>query len=163
MVSQHSGFVQLAVDAYGLEKVNNMIGYTEWSETRPVVTVEYSPNGTYFLPKTGNTAREEAARQFLEFITGEAYGEYVREAGIIPTLAGFDIPESIPQPMVQIQDAILRHGSTVPIWSLLPGITDLVTYPGQLIAGDLTPQTAVDLLQRQAEQGAVAAGLPSWP
>ncbi len=163
MVSLHSGFVQLAVDAYGLETVNNTIGYTEWSETRPVVTVEYSPNGTYFMPKTGNDAREEAARKFMQFITGEAYGDYVRQAGIIPTLAGFDIPESIPEPMVEIQNAILRHGSTVPIWSLLPGITDLVTYPGQLIAGDLTPQSAVDLLQRQAEQGAVAAGLPSWP
>lgn len=163
MVSLHSGFVQLAVDEYGLERVNETIGFTEWSETRPVVTVEYSPNGTYFLPKTGNAAREEAARKFMEFITGAAYGDYVKEAGIIPTLAGFEIPASIPGPMVEIQNAILQHGSTVPIWSLLPGITDLVTYPGQLIAGDLTPQSAVDLLQRQAEQGAVAAGLPSWP
>ena len=163
MVSMHSGFVQLAVDEYGLERVNETIGFTEWSETRPVVTVEYSPNGTYFLPNTGNAAREEAARMFMEFITGEAYGDYVKEAGIIPTLAGFEIPASIPGPMVEIQNAILQHGSTVPIWSLLPGITDLVTYPGQLISGDLTPQSAVDLLQRQAEQGAVAAGLPSWP
>ncbi len=163
MVSLHSGFVQLLVDASDRATVNKTIGYTAWSETRPVVTVEYSPNGTYYLPKTGNPAREAAALEFMEFITGSAYGDYVKEAGIIPTISGFTTPESIPGPMLEIQDAIAQHGSTVPIWSLLPGITDLVTYPGQLINGDLTPEAAVALLQKQAEQGAEAAGLPAWP
>ena len=49
------------------------------------------------------------------------------------------------------------------IWVPLPGITDLVNYPSQLLAGDLTPQSAVELLQKQAELGAMAAGLPAWP
>lgn len=163
MVSLHSGFVQLAVDASDVATVNRTIGFTEWSETRPVVTVEYSPNGTYYLPKTGRPAREAAAVAFMEFITGPAYGDYIEEAGMIPTLVGFDSPDRIPAPMLEIQAAIAKYGSTVPIWSLLPGITDLVTYPGQLINGDLTPQSAVDLLQKQAEQGAKAAGLPPWP
>ncbi len=163
MVSLHSGFVQLAIDASDTETVNKNIGFTAWSENRPIVTVEYSPNGTYFLPKTGKAGSEAAALKFMEFITGEAYGDYVAAAGIIPTLVGFEIPDSIPKPMVEIQNAIGLYGSTVPIWSLLPGITDLVNYPGQLIADDLTPQTAVELLQKQAEQGARAANLPPWP
>jgi raffinose/stachyose/melibiose transport system substrate-binding protein len=163
MVSLHSGFVQLAVDASDAATVNSTIGFTEWSETRPVVTIEYSPNGTYYLPKTGKADREAAALAFMTFITGPAYADYVKAAGMIPTFTGVDSPASVPAPLLEIQAAITKEGATNPIWSVLPGITDLVKYPGQLINGDLTPQSAVDLLQKQAQQGAKAANLPAWP
>jgi raffinose/stachyose/melibiose transport system substrate-binding protein len=163
MVSLHSGFVQLAVDASSKAAVDKTIGFVEWSEGKPVVTVEYSPNGTFYLPKTGDKDREAAALAFMNYVTGPAYADYVKAAGMIPTLKGVAAPASIPKPLLEIQAAISKYGSTSPIWSVLPGITDLVKYPSQLLNGDLTPQSAVDLLQSQAEQGAKAAGLPAWP
>jgi raffinose/stachyose/melibiose transport system substrate-binding protein len=163
MVSLHSGFVQLAVDASNVDTVNKTIGFTSWSETKPVVTVEYSPNGTFYLPKTGDADREAAALKFMQFVTGPAYATYVKTAGMIPTLKDVAAPASIPKPLLDIQAAIAKYGSTSPIWSVLPGITDLVKYPSALLNGDLTPQSAVDLLQSQAEQGAKAANLPAWP
>ena len=163
MVSLHSGFVQLAVDASGIDAVNKTIGFTEWSETKPVVTIEYSPNGTFYLPKTGDKDREASALAFMNYLTGPAYASYVAAAGMIPTLKGVAAPSSIPKPLLDIQAAIAKYGSTSPIWSVLPGITDLVKYPSELLNGDLTPQSAVDLLQSQAEQGAKAANLPAWP
>jgi len=163
MVPLHSGFVGLAVDASSLDKVNTTIGWTAWSEKRPVVTVEYSPNGTYYLPKTGDAAREEAALGFMRFMTGPAYADYVKAASIIPTLKDVPTPDNVAAPLKSIADAITADGSTVPIWSLLPGITDLVNYPSKLLNGELTPQTAVDLLQKEAEAGAKAANLPAWP
>jgi raffinose/stachyose/melibiose transport system substrate-binding protein len=163
MVSMHSGFIPQALDASDAATVDQKVGFVEWSETRPVVTVEYSPNGTYYLPKTGQADREAAALTFLDFVTGPAYADYVKAAGMIPTIADVPTPDDLPAPMVQIKDAIAQEGTTSPVWSVLPGITDLVNYPSQLINGDLTPQAAVDLLQKQAEQGAKAAGLPAWP
>ncbi|OGO54283.1 MAG: hypothetical protein A2V85_17355 [Chloroflexi bacterium RBG_16_72_14] len=163
MVPLHSGFVGLAVDASSLDDVNSTIGWTAWSEARPVVTVEYSPNGTYYLPKTGDAVREEAALGFLRFMTGPAYADYVTAASIIPTLKDVATPDSVAAPLQSIADAIAANGSTIPIWSVLPGITDLVNYPGKLLNGELTPQSAVDLLQKEAEAGAKAANLPPWP
>ena len=163
MVSMHSGLVQQALDASDVATVDTTIGWTPWAGEKPVVTVEYSPIGTYYLPKTGDAGREAAGLEFMKFMTGPAYADYVKAAAMIPTLEGVSTPDGIPAPMLQIQEAVTKDGTANPIWAALPGITDLVNYPGQLINGDLTPQSAVDLLQKQAEQGAKAAGLPAWP
>lgn len=163
MVSMHTGLVQQALDASDVATVDKTIGWTPWAGKRPVVTVEYSPIGTYYLPKTGNAGREAAALAFLKYMTGPAYADYVTAAAMIPTLKDVPTPEGIPAPMKQIQEAVEKDGTANPIWVALPGITDLVNYPGQLINGDLTPQSAVELLQKQAEQGAKAANLPAWP
>jgi raffinose/stachyose/melibiose transport system substrate-binding protein len=106
MVSLHSGFVDLAVAASDTETVNSIIGFTEWSETKPVVTVEYAPNGTIFLPKTGNAKREAAALKFMEFVTGPAYVKYVQEIGQVPTLKGVDVPPNVSQPMLDIRNVL---------------------------------------------------------
>ena len=163
MVALHSGFVGLAVDASSLDKVNSTIGWTAWGEQRPIVTVEYSPNGTYYLPKTGDAAREAAALEFLNFMTGPAYADYVKAASIIPTFSDVPTPDSAAGPLKAIAEATAKYGSSVPVWSVLPGITDLVNYPSKLLNGELTPQSAVELLQKEAEAGAKAAGLPAWP
>jgi raffinose/stachyose/melibiose transport system substrate-binding protein len=163
MVSMHTGLVQQAVDAVGIDEVNATIGWTPWSESRPVVTVESSPLGTYYVPITGDDAKQAAALEFIRFVTGPAYEGYVAAAGLPPVLEGVATPDGIAQPLLDVQAAIGEYGSSIPVWSLLPGITSLVTYPSQLLTGELTPQTAVELLQVEAEQGAEQAGLPAWP
>ena len=100
---------------------------------------------------------------FLEFVTGPAYADYAVAAGMVPTLKDVPVPESVSTPQLQIQEAVAAGGTALPIWVPLPGITDLVNYPSQLLTGDHTPQSAVELLQKQAELGAQAAGLPAWP
>lgn len=162
MVSMHSGFIQMAIDASNLETVNKVVGWTPWSDTRPVVTSETSPIGTYYIPKTGKKVNEEGAKRFINFITGVGYAPYIKASNQVPTISGVAIPSSLPVAWKSIQAAVAKNGSVPPIWSLLPGITDLVNYPGQVITGELSPQAAVDLLQKQAEQGAKAAGLPAW-
>lgn len=127
-----------------------------------MVTSETSPIGTYYLPKTGDSAHEAGAFAFLDFITGPAYEEYIAASKQIPTLDGVATPEDLPDAWKAIQAAVAEYGAVPPIWASLPGITDLINYPGRVITGELTPQQAVDLLQQQAEQGAAEAGLPAW-
>lgn len=162
MVSMHSGFIQMAIDASDIDTVNETIGWTAWAGERPVVTSETSPIGTYYLPKTGDAAHEAGAFAFLDFITGPAYEEYIAASKQIPTLDGVATPEDLPDAWKAIQAAVAEYGAVPPIWASLPGITDLINYPGRVITGELTPQQAVDLLQQQAEQGAAEAGLPAW-
>lgn len=162
MVSMHTGFIQMAIDASDLETVNKTVGWTAWSNSRPVVTSETSPIGTYYLPKTGDAAREAGGFAFLDFVTGPAYADYIQASKQVPTLEGVETPEGLPEAWKTIQAAVAKDGAVPPVWAALPGITDLVNYPGRVIVGDLTPKTAVDLLQEQAEQGAAEAGLPAW-
>ncbi|PKQ26996.1 MAG: sugar ABC transporter substrate-binding protein [Actinobacteria bacterium HGW-Actinobacteria-4] len=161
-VSMHTGFIQQAIDASDQERVDETIGWTPWAATRPVVTSESSPVGTYYLPVTGDDAREAGALEFIRFVTGPAYQGYVDATKQLPTLEGVATPDGIPAPWLIVQLSVEAYGSVPPIWVPLPGITDLVNYPGQVILGELTPQQAVDLLQLQAEQGAESAGLPAW-
>ena len=162
MVSMHTGFIQQAIDASSLDTVNRVVGWTPWSETKPVVTAETSPVGTYYLPKTKNKAREAGGRAFISFVTGKAYGDYVEASKQIPTLSGVKTP-TLPAPGSRCRRPSRSTAPSPRSGASLPGITDLVNYPGRVIIGDLTPDAAVALLQEQAEQGAKQAGLPAWP
>lgn len=161
-VAMHTGFIQQAIDASDQATVDSLVGWTAWANERPVVTVESSPVGTYYLPVTGDADKEAGGLAFIRFITGDAYAGYIEASNQLPTLSGVDAPASIPAPWLAVQAAVTEYGSVPPIWVPLPGITDLVNYPGQVIINELTPQQAVDLLQSQAEQGAESAGLPAW-
>lgn len=161
-VSMHTGFIQQAIDASDEDTVDALVGWTAWASERPVVTMESSPVGTYYVPLTGEDDKEEGALAFIRFVTGDAYADYVAASRQLPTLKGVDVPDGVPAPWLAVQDAVTEYGAVPPIWVPLPGITDLVNYPGQVIIGELTPQQAVDLLQSQAEQGAASAGLPAW-
>lgn len=161
MVSMHTGFIQQAIDASDLETVNSLVGWTPWAAERPVVTSETSPIGTYYLPKTGDADREAGGRAFIDFMTGPAYNDYIAASKQIPTLDGVETPD-LPEPWIQVQAAVSEYGSVPPIWAPLPGITDLVLYTGRIITGEDTPDSAVTLLQQQAEQGAEQARLPAW-
>lgn len=159
-VAMHTGFIQQVTDASDAETVASRIGWTPWAAERPVVTSE--TGGAYYVPKTGDTANEEGALEFVRFVTGPGYADYVAASKQLPILEGVETPGDLSSLWRSVEEGVNAYGSVPPLWASLPGITDLVNYPGQLILGELTPQTAVDLLQRQAEQGAEQAGLPAW-
>lgn len=159
-VSMHTGFIQQAIDASDQNTVDTQIGWTPWAANRPVVTSE--GGSAYYVPKTGKADHEAGALAFIRYITGPAYAGFVVASNQLPILSGVDAPSTLPAIWKTIQTAVQQYGQVPPIWGALPGISDLVNYPGQLIQGELTPQTAVDLLQKEAAQGAEQAGLPTW-
>lgn len=159
-VSMHTGFIQQVIDASDQETADSLIGWTPWASERPVVISE--AGSAYYVPKTGNAETEEGAFEFIRYITGDGYEDFVVASNQLPILEGVETPSTLSELWRSVQAAVEEFGSVPPIWGSLPGITDLVNYPGQLIIGELTPQTAVDLLQGQAALGAEQAGLPTW-
>jgi raffinose/stachyose/melibiose transport system substrate-binding protein len=158
--SMHTGFIQQAIDASDQATVDAQLGWTEWADKRPVVTSE--GGAAYYVPKTGKADHEAGAMAFIRFITGPAYADYVVASNQLPILSGVDVPAKLPAMWKTIQAAVVKYGQVPPIWGALPGISDLVPYNQRLIMGELTPQAAVDLLQKEAAQGSKSAGLPTW-
>ena len=159
-VSMHSGFIQQVIDASSQQTADAQIGWTPWAANRPVVTSE--AGSAYYLPKTAHADHEAGGLAFIRYVTGPAYADFVVKSNQVPILSGVDAPTTLPAQWKAIQAAVQQYGSVPTIWGALPGISDLVNYPGQVIQGELTPQTAVDLLQKEAAQGAEQAGLPTW-
>jgi raffinose/stachyose/melibiose transport system substrate-binding protein len=160
MVSQHSGILLDMVGALGEDAVDD-IGFTAWSGSGPVVTVQGNPSGSFYLPKTGDPAREAAALEFIRFVSGPAYADFVQEAMQFPTIQGVPVPDEVTPALLEAAELADAHGTVNVVWDFLPGLTfDPVN---EVVAGTTTPEEAVVQLQLSAEQGAEAAGLPGWP
>jgi raffinose/stachyose/melibiose transport system substrate-binding protein len=159
MVSQHSGILLDMVGALGEESIEQ-VGFTSWSESGPVVTASGNPSGTFYLPKTGDPAREAAAREFIRFMSGPAYADFVVEAKQYPTLEGVPVPGDITPALVEAAELAAENGSVNTVSDFLPGLA--YSPVDEVVAGTSTPEDAVVQLQLSADQGARAAGLPGW-
>lgn len=158
-VAQNSGLLS-ALDAAAdgdLAKVDATVGFASVSMTRPAAWFFASPLGTYYLPKTGDAAREEAALGFVRYVTGEGYDQYVLDSGEPPVLSGATMP-----PLRSLKLAVNEaYKKAVPA----PDIVGFVGFDVQmtrLLAKQVTAQEAADQLAITIEQQSKAAGLPGW-
>ncbi len=136
--------------------VDATVGFVAVSATSPVANSHGNPSGTLYLPKTGDSAKEAAARDFINFVTGPAYQDYLDAAKIIPTFSGVTTPEL--QGLMQDIDKASTDG-TATYWVGLPGFGGGLSGEVQkLLAGQSTPQQAADSVQTLYEQAKAAIG-----
>jgi raffinose/stachyose/melibiose transport system substrate-binding protein len=160
MVSQHSGILVDMRAAYGDEVIQDNIGFAAWSGEGPVVSQQANPSGTWYLAKTGDPARESAARDFIDFMSGPAYDEYVKATKQYPTLDGTDVPADVAPALKQAHDIEQTNGS-IGTWLDYIGVD--ASPLSDVVAGTMSPEEAAKKMQISAAQGAEAAGLPTWP
>ena len=160
MVSQTSGILVDIRAAFGDEVIQDSIGFTAWSAQGPVVSQQANPSGTWYLSKTGDPAREAAARDFIRFMSGPAYAEYVNATKQFPTLDGVEAPTDIPPALKQVKEAEDSFGS-IGTWLDYIGVD--ASPLGDVVAGTTTPEEAAKKMQISAEQGVIGAGLKPWP
>ncbi|MER5625868.1 ABC transporter substrate-binding protein [Streptosporangium sp. NPDC002544] len=163
MVAQHSDMLPAMLAAAGgdQQKVDDTVGFTGLSSTKAVVTYAPGPIGTFYLPKTGDAGREQAALDFVRFMTGPAYADYVKSAKTFPVLQGVEGPQDV-SPVLQDVKKAYDNGAVIAFNSDIPGMAGLAPLMSELIAGQKDPQKAATQLQGQVEQAAKAAGLPGW-
>lgn len=94
MVFQNDRYLKDLVRFYGLENVNEKIGMFGLSMNSNTVSwVLHSPGAIYAVPKTGNPEKEKGARDFIDYVTGPGYQEFIDDLQIPPVLEGFEMPE----------------------------------------------------------------------
>ncbi|WP_327085516.1 ABC transporter substrate-binding protein [Nonomuraea sp. NBC_01738] len=163
MVAQHSDMLPALLAAAGGDQktVDETVGFVGLSSDKPLVTYAPGPIGTFYLPKTGDAGREKAALDFVRFMTGPAYAEYITASKTFPVLKDVPGPQGVSSVLQDVKKAY-DSGAVIAFNSDIPGMGGLAQLMSELIAGQKDPQKAATQLQGQVEQAAKAAGLPGW-
>lgn len=163
MTAQHSDtYASLLADAGGdAKKLADTVGFVPVSSTSPVASWAGGPLGTYYAPKTGDAAKEKAARSFIEFATGEGYQKLVDDGKSFPVIDSATTPEGFSELQLSYQKAY-ETDSSVAFNSNVAGFGALATEMSKLLAGQTTPADAARTVQGAVEQASKAAGLPGW-
>jgi raffinose/stachyose/melibiose transport system substrate-binding protein len=163
MVTQGSWILQVWVDAYG-DEVGDVIGFFPLSSEDNIVATQFTAGSiALYVPKTGDAAKEEAAKEFIRYCTGPKYQEFVDAAFMIPNLEGFIIPEGIPQAK---KDAFsfLETNPVIPEFNMktIPHYGPFETYLQEMLAGVKTPEEVGEALQADHETSAKDLGLEGF-
>lgn len=163
-VAQHSDMLPTLLDAAGgdQERIDATIGFVPFSGDSPALTYAASPIGTYYLPKTGDAAKEAAALDFIRYITGDGYQSYLDAAKTFPVIDGFETPDGIPGILLEVKAAYDEGPTAIAFNSDVPGMAGFAQLMSELIAGQKTPEQVAADLQSQIEQAAKAQGLDGW-
>lgn len=157
-----SDFTPLLADQVGgLAKLDQALGWAVPSSTRPVAPWAGGPKGTWYVPKTGNHAKEALALKFITYVTGPGYQAYLNESKDYPLIStGKQAPGAS-----QLQKAVALSYKTgsLAFNTNLPGFnTQFAVIMGKILSGEATPEQAGQQSQQFLAQGAHAAHLKGW-
>ncbi|MBT2588439.1 ABC transporter substrate-binding protein [Arthrobacter sp. ISL-95] len=169
---EDQGKALLAGDAAMTVQVNSFFGQLQaMSDTKTlndkIGFFPISPKGNMgtFIPdqsnalvafKTGDTNREAAARQFLEYWMGDGYADFVKAQSTVSIQQGVETPSTVP-------DALKAAAAAVPtsvgsMQALAVANPDLYLNLGDMIQGTKTPQQVTEATQQQFASLAKAQG-----
>lgn len=162
MVFQGSWIVQGLIDSYGIGAVNQKIGFAGVSRSTGVVSWQTVGVGNLYIPKTGDAAKEEAAKKFIDFATGPDYRLYLAESHQFPVLKGFPNPRGIARPLVEANK--LFRSDSVPQFqqTLQAAYGPFETFLQSMIAGKSTAKGVAQNLQQEFEKSARQIGLKGF-
>lgn len=159
MVGQHSDMVGILNTLAGgdTKKVDETIGFLGIAAEGPTASFAPSPFGTFYVPKTGDEAKQKAAIGFIDWVTGEGYAQYVAEAKAPVVLGGTPTPEL--QGLWKDIDAAWKADPALFFSSNIPGIGSiLINETAKLVLGQTTPEEVAQKFQVAYEQAKTAAG-----
>lgn len=155
MVGQHSDMVEIlnTLADGDTDRVDDTIGFVGIAAEGPTASYAPNPLGTYYVPSTGDATKERAAIDFISWITGEGYAQYVEESKAPPVLSGVPTPE-----MQGLRQDIAKAWENDPALffsSNVPGVgAILVQETAKLVIGQTTPEEVAKKLQVAYEQAA---------
>lgn len=163
MTALHSDtYASLLADAGSdAEKLSQTVGFVPVSSTSPVASWAGGPLGTYYAPRTGDEAKEQAARDFIAYATGDGYQKLIDEGNSFPVIDTATTPEGFTDLQLSYQSAY-ESNSSIAFNSNVAGFGALATEMSKLLANQTTPEEAARTVQAAVEQASKAAGLPGW-
>ena len=137
------------------------IGFIAWPGSA-AVQWQTSNLGSIQLPKTGDSGREKAARDFVDYATGEGYAAYVKATGEPTVITGVDTPSNV-SALTQTIVAAYQKSSTPSIdMQAAASFGDFPTLVGQLIAGTMSPAQVAAAMQKEFDRNAKLVKVPGF-
>lgn len=162
MVFQGTWFVQGLIDGFGAAKVDKTVGFAPVSWRKPVASWQTVGVGNLYLPKTGDSDREAAAKKFVDFLTGPDYAKFLADARQFPVLRGFKAPKGVAKPLVEANDAFRRDSVPQFQQTLQAAYGPFETFLQEMIAGKKTARQVGEALQDEYEKSAKQVGLKGF-
>lgn len=162
MVFQGTWLVGSLVDSYGVEEVNEQVGFFGLSTRSNVVSWQTVGAGAVYAPITGDAAREEAARAFIDWATGEGYEQFLINSKQFPILVGYDTPPDVPQVLIEANEAFLAEGAPQYQQTLLATYGAFETYLSEMVSGQITPEEVMQRMDTEFQRSARLLGLPGF-
>ncbi|WP_309620624.1 extracellular solute-binding protein, partial [Salinibacterium sp.] len=117
------------------------IGFFPYPSSSGKVQWQSSNNASVQLPKTGDSAKEAAARDFVNYLTvGDGYKALIAASGEPSIIEGVDDPAAITPLAKAAADAFAAGGVASLDQQLLYSPSERATLLGSVLAGTLTPK-----------------------
>lgn len=162
----HSNIASVYLDAAGGDAaaLDAAVGFTGFGGESKVTAVGYGPIGSFGVPKNDDAAKQEAALEFVRFVTGDGYAQYIEDSGTFPIIDGAPEPTNPSELSLAIKAAVDEGPVIGLIGTQIPG--GLVGNGGaffqQFAVDQLTAQDVVDRMQEEFEAAARAQGLEGF-
>lgn len=155
VVQVNSFFSQLQAKA-STEELDEKIGFFPISPSGNVGTFIPDQSNALVAFKTGDAAREAAARQLLSYWLGDGYADFVEERATVSLQDGVDTPDTVPSALLDLSASL---GSSVgSMQALAIANPDLYIFLADMIQGTKTPEQVAQATQDQFAELAKAQG-----
>jgi raffinose/stachyose/melibiose transport system substrate-binding protein len=161
----HSNMVNVYFDEAGGDtaKLDATVGFGAIGAKEQKTVIDAGPVGSFLAPRTGNDAQQAAALDFLRFVTGSGYSDYVKESGTFPIVHGVPDPANVSRLLKDVKAAYDKGPLVTLMNQGVPGgMLDGIQAVNEMAVGQRTPQETADQLQRGLEAAARAQGLAGW-
>ena len=156
-VNSYFGLLQSLADT---KTLNEKIGFFPISPKGIVGTSIPDQSNALVAYKTGDSKKEAASRQFLEYWMGDGYKTFIESRNTVSLLKTATTPSTVPTALVQSADAL--SDSVGSMQALAVANPDLYLNLGDMIQGTKTPDQVAETTQQQWEQLAKAQGVKGF-
>jgi raffinose/stachyose/melibiose transport system substrate-binding protein len=152
----NSFFTQVQQVTPDTATLNKIFGFFPISPSGNVGTFIPDQTNAFVAFKSGDTKREAAARQFLAYLMGDGYADFVNANATVSIETGTPTPASVPDALKEVAAAT---GSSVgSMQALAVANPDLYINLANMIQGTETPEKVASTTQAQFAQLAKALG-----
>lgn len=136
--------------------LDKKIGFFPISKEGTIATVVPEETNGLVAFKTGDAKRESASRQFLTYLMGDAYQDFINGQNTTSILTTAQTPDTVPQALIDANDSI--ENSVGSMQSLAIANPDFYVNLANMVNGTMSAQQAAQTTQDQFDEIAKAQG-----
>ena len=140
--------------------LDKKIGYFPVSKDGNYTTIIPDGSNGVVAFKSGDSKREAASRQFLNFWMTDGYKAFIKQQNIISVLKNVDSPNTVPQASLDAAQSIQHSVGSMQLQALAN--PDLYVNLASMVNGTMTPEQVAQTTQDQFAQVAKAQGVKGF-
>lgn len=156
MTFQVSGTVSALLQKSTVSKLNSTVGFFPLSKDGSIATSLPDQSNGLIAFNTGDTKKEQAAKQFMRFLMTDGYANFIKSYATTSIMTGVPDPSGLPDMTADVTKAL--SDSVGGMQALAVANPDLYINLANMDQGAVTPAQVAATTQKQFAQLAKASG-----